>query len=137
MSVEKTMLAVTSVWDGKPSFRLMPLTVACPYSEGIYDPTSKILVMMSSFRKETLNMVPSRDENGDPVKTKGPRPNGKTYKEKQILIDTFTEFYVQEKKEILEFVKMITVNDTFDIEQFMKEPSSIIVPETPKLELIK
>ena len=137
MSVEKTMLAVTSVWDGMPSFRLMPLTVACPYSEGIYDPKSKILVMMSSFRKETLNMVPSRDENGDPVKTKQPRPNGKTYKEKQILIDTFTEFYVQEKSEILEFVKMITVNDTFDIQKFMVEPSNIIMPEEKKIELIK
>lgn len=136
MSVEKTMLVVTSVWDGKPSFRLMPLTVACPYSEGIYDPTSKILVMMSSFRKETLNMVPSRDENGDPVKTKQPRINGKTYKEKQILIDTFTEFYVQEKQEIIDFVKLIAYNGDFDIQKFMVEPS-IIMPEEKKIELIK
>jgi len=141
--IEKTMLLVSSLWGQEKSFRLMPLTKDAPYSEGIYDPQSRVLVMMSSFTKETLHMIPARDENGDVAKTKTPRPgpdgkpNGKTYKEKQITLKTFTEFYVTEKEEISGLINMIAVNsDTFDYKKYL-EPSPIIVPETPKLEIIK
>jgi hypothetical protein len=136
MSVEKTMLLVTSVWQSKKCFRLIPVTQTCPYSEGIYDPDSKVLVMMSGFRKQSFHMVPKLNENGDPSKTKAPRPNGKTYQEQRVALETFEEFYISEKQEIENLINMIAINaETFDYKQYMND-SPLILPEK-KIEIVK
>lgn len=132
-----TMLLITTLWSGKKSFRLMPVSNECPFSEGIYDPDSKVLVMMSCLKKESFHMVARLDNNGDPEGLKLPRTNGKKYKEQRVNLETFAEHYITEKKEIEEFINMIAVNaSSFDFKTFMVDPA-IIVPEQPKLELIK
>lgn len=123
------MKLITAPWQNRKSFRLLPVTADCPYVEGIYDPDSKILVLLSAIRKETFHMATKLDENGDVVKTKFPRPNGKTYKEERKTLETFTEYYIQEKEEIEEMIKEIAVNaKTFDFGKYMTE-QKVIVPE--------
>lgn len=136
MSDFKKMLLVTSNWQEQKSFRLLPLTIDSPYSEGIYDPGSKVLVLMSTLKKESFHMMPKLDENGDPTATKQPRPSGKRYKEQRQTVETFTEFYVTEKSEITNLINMIAVNsDVFDFAQYL-EVSTIVPVEKPKIELI-
>lgn len=123
------MKLITAPWQNRKSFRLLPVTADCPYVEGIYDPDSKILVLLSAIRKETFHMATKLDENGDMIKTKFPRPNGKTYKEERKTLETFTEYYIQEKEEIEEMIKEIAVNaKTFDFGKYMTQ-QKVIVPE--------
>jgi len=82
-------------------------------------------------------MVAKLDDNGDPIPTKSARVNGKKYREQRVTLETFSEHYITEKKEIEEFIKMIALNEsTYDYKALMVDPA-IIVPETNKLELIK
>lgn len=132
-----TMLLITTLWSGKKSFRLMPVSNDCPFSEGIYDPDSKVLVMMSGLKKEGFHMVARLDDNGDPIATKQARINGKKYKEQRVTLETFAEHYITEKREIEDFIRMIALNEgTFDYKTLMVDPA-LIVPEQPKIELIK
>lgn len=80
-------------------------------------------------------MVPRLDENGQPIRLKAPNmETGKTVKEQRLQIETFSEIYITEKEEIVQFVYMFAVNaDQFDIAPFfvdVKETktSSIIMP---------
>jgi hypothetical protein len=136
-AVERTMLLVTSAWQSQKSFRLMPVNKDCPFSEGIYDPDSKVLVMMSCFKKQSFHLMPKLSADGDPEKTKMPRPNGKTYKEQRQVLETFEEFYITEKQEIEDLINMIAVNaDTYDFKSLMNPPQ-ILMPAEKKIEIIK
>ena len=136
-ATQPTMLLVTSAWQGRKAFKLMPITNDCPFTEGIYEPEGKILIMMSKETKETVHMLPRLDENGDPVMTKAPRKNGKTFKEQRVHIDTYTEHYILEKSEIIDLIKRVAVNaDTFNYTGHLDD-TLLVTPEKPKIELIK
>lgn len=136
----KPMLLVTSVFADKKSFRLIPTTNDSPYSEGIYDIESKILVLMSSKVKEAFHMVPKLDDNGDMVKASKARPNGKLYREERRNLSTFTEYYIMEKDEIIDIIKRLADNaETFNYTKYL-DNVDIIVPDEQlvgKLDLIK
>jgi hypothetical protein len=144
MSAEKTMLLVTSAWSGQKSFKLIPISNDCPYSEIIFDPSTKTLVIFSLATKEGLHMVPLRDENGDIAMAKGVRKNldgsanpSKRYKEKQVTLETFTEHYITEKEDMTAIIELFASNaNTFDYKKYV-ETSPIIMPETPKLEIVQ
>lgn len=130
------MMLVTSPWQNQKSFRLMPFDNDSPFSEGIYDPDSKVLVLMSKIRKETMHMLPKLDENGDAVMTKTKRANGKNHKEQRVTLETFTEYYVTEKEEIINVINMLAMN-SLDFEfKVLLEPSVIIQPDKPKIQLM-
>ena len=86
--------------------------------------------------KQSYHMVPKLDDEGNPMKLKKPNmQTGKTVKEERRLVDTFSEFYLQDKADIETFIHMFAVNaDTFDYKQFtdvdVKETktSNIIMP---------
>ncbi len=122
MSVEKTMLLITSNWGDNKSFRLMPVSKECPYSEGIYDPESNVLVIMSGEIKESMHMLPKLDDSGDAIRTKAVRPNKKNYKEQRVQLETFTEYYISVREEIENLISMIAINaESFDYKKYLKE----------------
>jgi hypothetical protein len=94
----------------------------CPYAEVLFDPESKLLAVISRFGKEVLHMVPRIDENGDPVYMKvGKRGNGKEVKEQRVTINSFFEYYIMDKKDVEDFVKMYAINaDTFNYDTYMQ-----------------
>ena len=65
-------------------------------------------------------MVPKLDDEGQPMRLKKPNvQTGKTVKEERRLVDTFSEFYLSDKKDIETFIHMFAVNaDSFDYNQF-------------------
>ncbi len=81
-------------------------------------------------------MVPKLDDNGEPIRLKVPnKQTGKTVKEQRVQVDTFSEFYLTDKKDIETFIHMFAVNaDNFDYKEFMNtdvketKTSSIIMP---------
>lgn len=130
---EANMLLTSSIWNNKPSFRLMPVTQSCLFTEGIYDIDSKVLVMISNVKKDTFHMVPKIDDNGDPMMTKAPRANGSRYKEERRQLETFQEYYITEKKEIDAFIKMVAINaGDFDFSQYL-DKSNVIIEQKPEI----
>ena len=59
----------------------------------------------------------------------GKRSNGKEYAEERKTIETFYEYYIEETKEIEDFVKRVAINaKDFDIKPFLEsneEPQNI------------
>jgi len=137
---DATMHLITSHMDGTPSFRLIPLTNNCPFSEGIFIPQTNALIMLSVALKDNLHMVQVRNANGDVDELKKPRlrrgadgkPEQVNYREKQVVLQGPTEYYITEKEEVKKFIALIAKNASdFDYEKFFK--SEIIMPETQKI----
>ena len=129
------MMLITSEWMGQKSFRLMPIDKECLFVEGLYDPAQKVLVMISSAKKESLHFLAKLDENGDARKLNKPRPNGKPFPEERKSLVTFQEYYITEKQEIETIIDMFAVNtDTFDYKEYLEK--DITIPEQPKIQLI-
>ena len=134
-SFGKNMMLISSAFRGVKSFSMIPVTQDCPYVEAMFDPTSGILAVISKVKKQAMHMVPRLDENGQPIRLKVPNMEaGKTVKEQRVQIETFSEIYITEKEEILQFIYMFAVNaEQFDVAPFfvdVKETktSSIIMP---------
>ena len=134
--IGQNMMLVKSVFRNVNSFTLIPVSLDSPYTEAMFDPASGILAVISKVMKQSYHMVPKLDDNGDPQRLKAPNPQtGKTVKEERRLVDTFSEFYLNDKADIETFIHMFAVNATeFDYTQFMNidvkqtKTSNLILP---------
>jgi len=129
------MMLISSKWGEADSFRLIPIENNCPFVEAIYDPDTRVLVLISNVKKQSLHMLAKLDEQGDPVKLKKPRANFKPFPEERKTIETFQEYYITEKSEIENIINMFATNaETFNYSTFL---SGIVKPEEKKLQLIQ
>jgi hypothetical protein len=117
------MLLVTSTWGNKKTFRLIPASVEAPYNEAIYDPEVKVLALIGKDKKESFQMMPKLNELGDPQVLKiGKRPNGKDYAESRVTVETYYEYYVENKDEITDLINRLALNaDTYDYQSYMSQ----------------
>lgn len=116
------MLLIQSDWNEDKTFKMIPLTNDCPYIEVIYDPSSKVLVMISRVSMTKLHMLPKLDDNGDPAPLKVPRKNGRSVKEERKTIETFQEFYIDNVEAIDALIDIFAVNkDKFDYKKYIKK----------------
>jgi len=110
-------MLIKSEWEGNETFRLIPTDTLCPYVEGIFDPSTKVLVLFSKLLKDGFHMLPKLDDNGDPVMLKSGRPrfNGKPYREERRTLQTFHEYYLTDSEDIKSFVNKFCENtSSFD-----------------------
>ncbi len=133
--VGQNMMLVNSAFRNSKSFTMIPVSNDSPYVEAMFDPSSGILAVISKVMKQSYHMVPKLDDTGQPVRLKAPNPQtGKTHKEERRLVDTFSEFYLNDKQDIETFIHMFAVNaDTFDYNGFFVDvnetkTSKIIMP---------
>ena len=121
--MEKNMMLVSGNWGPYDTFKLIPITVDCPYIEAIFDPSSKILAIISKNLKEAYHMVPKLDDNGDEIQMKmGKRANGKGIKEQRVMMDTYQEYYINNLKEVESIIKSFAVNAAkFDYKSTMEK----------------
>lgn len=127
-----SMLLISSAWLDKPSFKMIPISENCPYTECLYDPTSKVFVIISKMTKTSLHMLPRLDDNGDPKVLKtGKRPNGKIIQESRLALETLLEYYVEEQKDIITLIDIFAMNaDVFDYKAILNA-KVVEIPETP------
>lgn len=136
---EKSMMLVSSSWSNSKTFKLIPVSEECPYNEVIFDPQQNVLALISKERKETLHMLPKLNEWGDPISMKiGKRNNGKDYAEQRVTLDTFYEYFLEERSDIEAFINYFAVNpssfdykahlDAVPVPQPELQAPSIIVP---------
>lgn len=116
---EKTMMLVESTWQDTKTFKMIPVSNDCPYVECIYDPTSKVFVIISKVTKASLHMLPKLDEYGKAIS------GNRGAKQERRSIDTFQEYYIEEKDSIVDIVNLFAVNaKKFDITKFTDKVSS-------------
>lgn len=114
------MLLVKSSWNEGETFRMIPVSKDCPYVECIFDPSTNVFVVISTITKTTLHMLPKLDDNGDPAPLKAPRKNGRNVKEERKTIETFQEFYLEDKDAMKDLIKLFAVNaENFDYTQYL------------------
>ena len=132
--IGQNMMLVNSAFRNAKSFTLIPVSNDSPYVEAMFDPSSGVLAVISKVMKQSYNMVPKLDDTGQPVRLKTPnQQTGKTHKEERRLVDTFSEFYLQDKDDIELFINMFAINaEQFDYNSFL----NVDINETKKSNLI-
>jgi hypothetical protein len=112
---EKSMMIVEATCQDNKTFRLIPITESCPYVECIFDPGTKVFVVISKIKKTSLHMLPKLDDYGQPL------AGAKGMKQERHKIEVFQEFYVEDAEAIEELIKTFAVNAKFDYKKFMAE----------------
>lgn len=131
--IKPTMMLITVKIDNVETFKLLPLSNACPYVEGMYNPARKHLVLFGVQVKSNFHHVPKLDEDGVPIALK----KGTGYKMQRISLETYPEHYVEETTEMENLIDMLAVNaSSFDYKQYLRK-TDIYVPEKPKIEIVK
>lgn len=114
------MLLSRTFLGEKVAFKMIPVTKDCPYNECIFDPERTLLAIVSKEKKDTLHMLPRLTSLGDVEKLpKHRRDTGKEYAEQRITLDTYYEYFIQDEKEIIEFIKSFSVISD-GLEDFIK-----------------
>ena len=119
----KNMFLHTSYWGDRKTFKLMPVTEDCPFTEVIYDPATTLLVVIGRHHKQNFETVPRLDDNGDAMLVgKGSRPNGKSIREQRILMDVLHEYFLVERDEQINFIEQFAVNTTaYDYKKYLRD----------------
>jgi hypothetical protein len=113
MNIGKNMILASNYWGEAKSFKLVPITEDCPYAESLYDVHTGLLAVISKNKQQVFHNVPKLDDNGDIMHMKiGKRENGKPYKEERRTLETFHEYYIIDEKEIINFIKAFTINES-------------------------
>ena len=113
-------MLTTSSWKGGKTFKMIPTTSDSPYVECIYDAGFKILAIVGKNSKETFHMLERLDDNGDPVPRKNVIKGNDPFRKERRSLDTYQEYYLEEKEEIISFIKNFAINsDTFDYMSFL------------------
>jgi hypothetical protein len=124
MKPNKTMLLVSGTWDGKETFRLLPVSVECPFNEVIYAAGQNTLAIVGKEKKQAFQMVPKLTAAGDPELAKKPRANGGRISEERKTIDAYYEYYIVNPEEIEEFIGLFAINaGTFDWKKYIQTPA--------------
>jgi hypothetical protein len=112
------MMLFTSTWKNSKTFKMIPATGDCPYVECIFDPQLKVLAVIGRNKKDQFHMIPKLDPNGDPEPRKNPRSADKIVKEERRTLETYQEYYLEERSDIEAFVNHFAVNsDTYDFKK--------------------
>ena len=122
------MLLVQATWQESQTFRMIPITESCPYVECIFDPGTKVFVVILKTTKTTLHMLPKLDEYGIAI------TGVKGTKQDRNKIEIFQEFYIEDQTGILDIVEHFAINaKKFDYKSFMGTVSE----ETPEAKKTK
>lgn len=122
--MSKSMILISSSWQQKRTFKMIPAQMDCPFNEVIFDPEAKVLAIVSKEKKATYHMLPKLDENGDPLKAKSTRSreNPNPFAQQRMAIETYYEYFIESKEEIVEFINRFGQNNLeFDFNQYLEE----------------
>lgn len=105
-----SMFIISSKWGELDSFRLIPVAMDCPFAECIFDPSQRLLAVISKEKKQKYHFLPKLDERGKviPVKRKAGDPEEFTpFAEERRLMDAPYEYYIENPTEIAEFIELM------------------------------
>jgi hypothetical protein len=120
------MLIYSTDWYGRKSLRMLPVTESCPFNEVLFDPNTSVLAIISKDRKDKPQMLPKLTDKGQVIPLKATTdPSQPKYVEERRIMETYYEYYLDNKADILNFIKMFAVNP--------EHPSVSIIHETSEV----
>lgn len=114
-TMEKTMLAFSTDWYGAKSFRLMPVSNDCPFNEAIFDPTSKVLAIISRDKKEKPQMLPKLNDKGQLIPVRSTDANQPKFIEERRMMETYYEYYMDAEADVRSFIDRFVVNPEHEL----------------------
>jgi len=102
----RSMFVHYSEWNGKDSFRLIPITTECPFNEVLYDPENKVLMVISKDKKEKPMFIPALDKKGKTITSR----RTKEIQEERQVMDMYYEYYIESITDIKDFITMFAIN---------------------------
>lgn len=107
----QTMFVYSTDWYGRKSFRMLPVSEDSPFNEVIYDPNTGVLAVISRDKKDKPQMLPKLTEKGQVIPLK-PVANDtqQRYVEERRILETYYEYYLDDKQDIQNFINMFAVN---------------------------
>lgn len=126
----KCMFVYSTDWYGRKSFRMLPLTAECPFNEVIYDPNTRVLAVISKDKKDKPQMLPKLTDKGQVIPLRN--SEGAQYVEERRIMETYYEYYIDNKSDIERFVQMFAVNSDHESLNIVNEPIDLTVTETDK-----
>lgn len=126
----KSMLLVTSRWGDAQTFKMIPAAAEAPFNEVIFDPEGKVLAIVGKEKKQTFHMLPKLDDTGRLIPLKAKRVDGKDYAEERRMVETYYEYFIEDKQEITDFVKHFALNaGSFDFSSYIETAFSAPIEE--------
>ena len=126
-----SMTLIQSTLNGKPTFRLIPVDKDCPYNEMIFEPTDKLLAVVSKEKKNGFKMIAKLNELGDPqgLKTQSQRGVGKPpYAEQRVSTETYYEYHITSENDIRQMVNKFAENAAdFNLDPFFAKEATVTV----------
>ena len=108
--MQQTMFIYESDWYGQKTFKMLPIDCNCPYNEAIYDPSTKVLAIISKEHKEKPQMLPKLNGKGQLVTKSSNTAEPAKNIEERIMMDSYYEYYLDNIDDINEFIKFFANN---------------------------
>jgi hypothetical protein len=112
MKAQTNMLVYSTDWYGKRTFRMLPISEDCPFNEVIFDPNTKVLAVISKQFKEKPHMFPKLNNAGQPMNGTGAHSS---VLEERLVMDTYYEYYIDNIRDIKNFVERFAINDNHEV----------------------
>ena len=105
--IAQSMLIYSTDWYGRRTFRMLPAREECPYNEVIFDPSTKVLAVISKEFKEKPHLFPKLNTIGKPMYATG---GDSGVLEERLVMDTYYEYYLDNMDDIRVFVNHFAIN---------------------------
>jgi len=117
------MMLLSGMWQGVPTFQMIPVTEDCPYLEVVFMPRDRVLAVISKVKEERLQMVARLDTKGYQIPIKGQKDDkgNQAYEAQRITINTYHDYYVLTPPEIEQFIETFAINaDKYPFRQLLE-----------------
>lgn len=102
------------------SFTGIPMSSSSPFVEVVWDPVRKTLAIISKIKKESFHFLPKLSGGGAPLPNNDKSSQAMMpYQQERILIETFHEYFISEKEDIISFLETYAINTEFDWLSFL------------------
>jgi hypothetical protein len=106
-----SMLVYVALFEGYPTFKMLPLTSECPFNEIVFDPRTGTLAIVSKDQKDRNMMVEKIGKDGSPIPIKGRLRDGEPATElERRTMAQYYEYYVQNKEDQKAIVNHFALN---------------------------
>jgi len=127
------MRLIHTMWNSKPTFRMIHVSNDSPYIEAIFDPQLNQMVLITKEKRNSYHMVPKLNDDGALIPRSKPIKGETAHKEERRLIETFVEHYLIKIDDISAVVEKFAENsDTFDYKAYY-----VAIPLTAETEKVE
>jgi len=133
--MKKSMMIVACTWQEKPSFKLISISKDAPYNEIMYDPTERVLAIISKEFKGKPHLLPKLRGSGKAMFTKDIDEKGEKIQVPQyerVIMDIYYEYYIEDKRDMKALINILAINPEHKMLELMDKKEVKTKPKAKK-----